>query len=230
MAGLPAGDDWVEEIYRIEEADPVLGGVPNEATGAGLVNIPHWQIARRTSWLKVRVDQLVNTVVAASLTVAGVVRLSSATNSSSETTAATPAAVKAANDNAETRALKATSINAAGLATGGGNLSADRTITVMAATPAEAAARAINNRAMTPMTTGQAITAALTKLRPNDLGVTSLARNLSGIALNTGDMVAGTSIRSASVSGANGMYMTGTFVALSVAGVGDIGLFLKVSA
>ena len=158
------------------------------------------------------------------------VRLSSATNSSSETTAATPAAVKAANDNAETRALKATSINAAGLATGGGNLSADRTITVMAATPAEAAARAINNRAMTPMTTGQAITAALTKLRPNDLGVTSLARNLSGIALNTGDMVAGTSIRSASVSGANGMYMTGTFVALSVAGVGDIGLFLKVSA
>ncbi len=43
-------------IYQIETTDPVLGGAPNEATGAGMVNIPHQQLARRTQVLKGIID------------------------------------------------------------------------------------------------------------------------------------------------------------------------------
>ena len=49
------------------------------------------------------------------------------------------------------------SISAAGLATGGGDLSANRTITVTAASQAEAEAGTDNTKAMTPLRTAQAI-------------------------------------------------------------------------
>lgn len=44
--------DWEAGVYQIETTDPVLGGTPNIGTGAGMSNIPHLQLARRTSWLK----------------------------------------------------------------------------------------------------------------------------------------------------------------------------------
>jgi hypothetical protein len=43
-------------IYQIEMTDPVLGGVPNVDTGAGMSNIPHLQLANRTAFLKKVID------------------------------------------------------------------------------------------------------------------------------------------------------------------------------
>lgn len=157
MANLTETDVYPAGIYQLEQTDPVLGGAPNEATGAGMDNIPHQQLAKRTKWLKTRVDQLLSTVVAATTAVAGIVQLSTSTNSTSTTTAATPSAVKSANDNAETRALKATTISADGLATGGGNLSANRTISVPVATWDQTVAGTDNATAMTPLRVAQAL-------------------------------------------------------------------------
>ena len=72
MAGLNETDDWADEVYQIEMSDPVVGGAPNEATGAGMSNIPHLQLAKRTKWLKTKVDALVSQVVAATTSVAGI--------------------------------------------------------------------------------------------------------------------------------------------------------------
>lgn len=159
MATLIEPDDFPPGIYQLEDTDPVKGGTPNEATGDGMDNIPHAQLARRTRWLKNRVDELLGAVIAATTAVAGIVRLSSSVSSTSETLAATSKAVKAANDNAEARALKATTITASGLATGGGSLAASRTITVSDATQAEAEAGTSNTKAMSPMRVAQAIAA-----------------------------------------------------------------------
>lgn len=159
MANLSETDEFPEGVYMFETTDVIVGGMPNEATGAGMDNIPHLQLAKRTRWLKGRVDGLLASVVAATTAVAGVVKLSTATNSTSTTLAATPSAVKAAFDNAETRALKATAIATAGLASGGGTLAADRTITVTAASQALAEAGTDNTVAMTPLRTAQAIAA-----------------------------------------------------------------------
>ena len=159
MANLNETDEFPEGIYMFETTDVVVGGMPNEATGAGMDNIPHLQLAKRTRWLKARMDVLLGSVVAATTTVAGIVKLSTATNSTSTTLAATSSAVKAANDNAETRALKSTVLTAAGLAIGGGSLAANRTITVTAANQELAEAGTDNTAAMTPLSTAQAIAA-----------------------------------------------------------------------
>ena len=58
MANLPETPDFDAGIYQIEQTDPVLGGAPNPATGAGLVNIPHLQLARRTQYLKQQLDAI----------------------------------------------------------------------------------------------------------------------------------------------------------------------------
>lgn len=52
MATLTEVAEWVAGIYQIEESDPVLGGPPNEATMAGVDNIPHQQLAKRSAWLR----------------------------------------------------------------------------------------------------------------------------------------------------------------------------------
>lgn len=52
MASISELAEWVAGIYRIEQEDPVLGGEPNEVTKAGLSNIPHQQLAKRTLWLR----------------------------------------------------------------------------------------------------------------------------------------------------------------------------------
>lgn len=64
MANLTETTDYPAGIYQIEMTDPVLGGAPNEGTMAGLSNIPHQQLARRTAWLKGRVDALTARTVA----------------------------------------------------------------------------------------------------------------------------------------------------------------------
>jgi hypothetical protein len=56
MANLNESGTWPAGVYQIETTDPVLGGAPNEATGAGMVNIPHQQLARRTQVLKTLID------------------------------------------------------------------------------------------------------------------------------------------------------------------------------
>jgi hypothetical protein len=58
MANLTEADIFPAGIYQIETNDPVVGGIPNEATGAGMSNIPHQQLAKRTNWLKARVETL----------------------------------------------------------------------------------------------------------------------------------------------------------------------------
>ncbi|WP_444453114.1 tail fiber protein [Rhodobacter capsulatus] len=161
MADLPETDTYPAGVYQFETTTPAVGGAPNRATMAGAMNVPLLELANRTRWLKTRVDQLLAAVVAASTTVAGIVRLSTSTSSTATDMAATPSAVKAANDNANTRALQTTTITAAGLATGGGSLGADRTITVPAATQAEAEAGTVDTKAMTPLKVAQAIAAAI---------------------------------------------------------------------
>lgn len=56
MATLNELGTWPAGIYQLETTDPVLGGAPNEATGAGMSNIPHQQLARRTKVLKDLID------------------------------------------------------------------------------------------------------------------------------------------------------------------------------
>lgn len=159
MADLPELNEYPIGIYQLEQADPVLGGVPNEATGAGMDNIPHMQLAKRTNWLKARVDALLAQVVNATTAAAGIVQLSTSIGSTATDRAATSSAVKAAYDNAESRALQSTTIATAGLAQGGGNLAANRTITVPDATQAEAEAGTVSNKAMSPLRVAQAIRA-----------------------------------------------------------------------
>lgn len=130
MADLVETNEYPTGIYQLEQTDPVLGGAPNEATMAGIDNIPHQQLAKRTNWLKARVDTLVETVVAATTAVAGIVRLSTSTSSTSTTMAATPSAVKAAMDNANTRALQAVTLTADDGLDGGGDLSGHRSFSV----------------------------------------------------------------------------------------------------
>lgn len=51
---------WEAGVYQIETTDPVVGGAPNPTTGAGMSNIPHLQLAKRTAWLKGQVEALQN--------------------------------------------------------------------------------------------------------------------------------------------------------------------------
>lgn len=116
MANLKEQDKWEDGVYQIEENDPVLGGEN------GVTNRPIKQLANRTSWLKKALELLgkksapkdltadstsstqadghTHALPSASTSAKGVVKLNSATNSASETEAATPKAVKAALDKA----------------------------------------------------------------------------------------------------------------------------------
>ena len=144
-----SGDDF-PDVLQFEQTDPVLSGPPNEATGAGLDNIPHLQLARRTRWLKTRVDALMASVVNATTNVAGIVRLNNSLTSTSTDQAATADAVRRAHTEALARVPAGRAINAAGLAVGGGNLSADRTITVPKASIPQAVAGIADDVALTP--------------------------------------------------------------------------------
>jgi hypothetical protein len=207
MVALPEDDTFPEKIRRIETTDPVLGGPPNEANGDGLSNIAPMQLAKRTRWLKTRIDALIAAVIPGTTAVAGIVQLSTATNSTATDMAATPSAVKAANDNANTRALATRTITAGGLATGGGDMSANRTITVPIATQAQAEAGTDNATAMTPLRAAQAIAAAIaagTAQAGSAIlsAISALAAN--GLIVRTG---AGT-VANRSIQGGNGITVT----------------------
>ena len=95
---------WAEGIYQLETTDPVLGG-PN-----GIANRQAKELAARTQYLKKKQEE--DKPGAASTTEAGIVQLSSATNSDREDMAATPKAVKAAYDKAVESAGKGLPVGA----------------------------------------------------------------------------------------------------------------------
>jgi len=58
MAGLQETVAWPDEIYQIEQTDPVHGGPPDLALAQGFTNVPHKELADRTAWLKAQVEAL----------------------------------------------------------------------------------------------------------------------------------------------------------------------------
>ncbi|EFN7381725.1 phage tail protein, partial [Escherichia coli] len=101
MGNLNETEKWEENIYQLEISDPVLGGAD------GISNRAPRQLANRTKWLKKKTEEAAQSLAEhvrsrnhpdATLTAKGFTQLSSATNSTSETLAATPKAVKAAYD------------------------------------------------------------------------------------------------------------------------------------
>ncbi|MDH7440741.1 tail fiber protein [Pasteurella multocida] len=88
MAGLKETEKWENEIYRIEENDPVHGGED------GITNKPLKQLANRTKYLKTEVEKRY-IAKDASTTQKGLVQLDSSIDSDAEDKAATPKAVNA---------------------------------------------------------------------------------------------------------------------------------------
>ncbi|HII3714305.1 TPA: tail fiber protein, partial [Pasteurella multocida] len=86
MAGLKETEKWENEIYRIEENDPVHGGED------GITNKPLKQLANRTKYLKAEVEKRY-IAQDASTEQKGLVQLDSSTDSDAEDKAATPKAV-----------------------------------------------------------------------------------------------------------------------------------------
>ncbi|MDY0605386.1 tail fiber protein, partial [Pasteurella multocida] len=86
MAGLQEETRWENEIYRIEENDPVHGGED------GITNKPIKQLANRTKYLKKEIEKRY-IAQDASTAQKGLVQLDSSTDSNAEDKAATPKAV-----------------------------------------------------------------------------------------------------------------------------------------
>ncbi len=120
-------------------------------------------------------------------------------------------------------------ISAGGLATGGGTLAGNRTITVPQAWYADASAGTSDTLVMTPLRTFQAVPFAIAQTDANTLGSWALAKNLSSATINTGDTIAGSSLRAASVGGTLGITLSGTWRAMSVTSANDIGMFLRIA-
>jgi hypothetical protein len=55
MVDLVETAAW-DGVRQIETTDPVVGGPPNPGTGAGMSNIPHLQLLRRTKFLRDQMD------------------------------------------------------------------------------------------------------------------------------------------------------------------------------
>lgn len=83
MAGLKEQEKWEEEVYQIEENDPVHGGEN------GVTNKPLKQLANRTKWLKRKVETRAN------ITTIGVTQLTNDLTSDAEDLALTAKAGKA---------------------------------------------------------------------------------------------------------------------------------------
>jgi hypothetical protein len=96
------------------------------------------------------------------------------------------------------------SVTGAGLATGGGALTADRTITVTAASQAQAEAGTDTATVMTPQRTAQALTAQLpaanAALAAGSVGTYAFCQQVTGTAV-IGDTVAGSNLRYADRAG-----------------------------
>lgn len=162
MATLDDSTTDFPDVYQLENGDPIVGGAPNESTGAGMDNIPHLHLARRTRWLKAKVDTLLATTGALATTAtAGLVRLADSVSSTATDRAATANAVKLANDNANSRVPRALEVKGGGLVTGGGALTASRTLTVTAASDADAVEGTRGDVALTPKSAKAALDARL---------------------------------------------------------------------
>ena len=151
MAGLKEENKWENEIYQIEESDPVVGGAD------GISNRPQKQLANRTQWLKAKIIELfgkgrpkkitgdtTNTAEAdghtheiekASTSRYGITQLTDSINFASSLFAASALAVKTAYDKAVAaynlaagKASSTTNISAGNGLTGGGQINANRTI------------------------------------------------------------------------------------------------------
>lgn len=151
MATIDDSGDVFPEVYQLATTDPGLGGPPDDATNAGTLNRPIRHLAQRTRWLKTRLDTyLAGAGALASTAAAGIVQLVDSVTSTATNRAATPNSVKLANDNANTRVPLTRSVQGGGLVTGGGDLTTNRTLTVTAASGAQAIAGTADNVALTP--------------------------------------------------------------------------------
>ncbi|MEH8096733.1 phage tail protein [Gallibacterium anatis] len=166
MAGLKEQNKWENEIYRIEENDPVVGGED------GISNKPQKQLANRTQWLKAKIAELfgkgtpkkisgdtTNTAEAdghtheiekASTSRYGITQLTDSINFASSLFAASALAVKTAYDKAVSaynlaagKANSTTNISAGNGLTGGGQINANRTIAM--GTPSSITASTTNS-------------------------------------------------------------------------------------
>lgn len=166
MAGLREENKWENEIYRIEENDPVVGGED------GISNKPQKQLANRTLWLKAKFEELLgkgtpkkisgdttNAVAAdghtheiekASTSRYGITQLTDSVNFASSLFAASALAVKTAYDKAVSaynlaagKANSTTNISAGNGLTGGGQINANRTIAM--GTPSSITASTTNS-------------------------------------------------------------------------------------
>lgn len=118
-------------------------------------------------------------------------------------------------------------VSTSGLASGGGALSNNITITVTAASQSQAETGSNNTTAMTPLRTSQAITASLTGLGAQTPGTVSLMRNDSGGNISTGGTTSGSNLRHSDVSGNVGDVPTGSWRAMSITNNGQVGLFRR---
>lgn len=71
MTNLPEDASWEAGIYQIEQTDPVLGGPPNLAAGAGIANVQAEQLAKRTAWLKQELDSVLALQISTGLGLTG---------------------------------------------------------------------------------------------------------------------------------------------------------------
>ena len=100
MANIKNTKEWVDNVRQIEVGDRVIGGTDAP------INICLSHLVGRTGYLKDKVDAV------PSKTVAGLLKISSVTNSDAEDTAASLKAVKAAYDKAEESAGKGLPVGA----------------------------------------------------------------------------------------------------------------------
>lgn len=205
-------------VYQLETNDPVVGGTPNAATGAGKSNIPHLQLLNMALWLKERIESAgIGTDAPLKVNLSTLLETDRFFSFSS--TAAGAPDLGAAYDGigvyfgsaghklqlvscTPTQPLlfridegsgwstwvdlltSQRGISTSGLAIGGGDLSADRTISVPGATQAQAEAGTDNSTAMTPLRVAQAIAAFLAGAEVSFAGqVTALRLRLT----STGD-------------------------------------------
>ncbi|MFC2352591.1 phage tail protein, partial [Eikenella halliae] len=100
MANINNTKEWVENVRQIEVGDRVIGGTDAP------INICLSHLVGRTGYLKDKIDAVPTD------SVAGLLKISSVTNSDAEDTAASLKAVKAAYDKAEESAGKGLPVGA----------------------------------------------------------------------------------------------------------------------
>lgn len=98
-----------------------------------------------------------------------------------------------------TPVTNARTVSGAGLATGGGDLTTNRTITVTAASQAEAEAGTDNTKAMTPLRTQQ----AMAGISATGIGTYSLMRCTAVGSFGPGDTTAGTNLEFSNARGSS---------------------------